>query len=264
MKGGKKIKDNGSWRSKLIWGVVTLAILSVLWLAVEKRSNADLQKVVVDIIDLKDKKNLLDEKLVLKRCREYLGYDLSLSTIGELDLKALEQMIGEDSRVKNAEVFVDNQHILHIGILQKQPIVRINSEDSAYYLDEDGGVIPLSAGATLRVPIATGSIGKYSEDRIFGNKPNNLKDVYVMAKHIYADKFLRSLIEQINVNDVGDFTLVPKVGKQQLVFGKAEFVEDRFENLKIFYKEGMPKVGWRKYDKLVLNWEGQVVAQKDI
>lgn len=224
----------------------------------------DLQKVAVDIIDLKDKKNLLDEKLILSKCKHFLGYDISLSKIGELDLRALESKLGEDSRVKNAEVFVDNRNVLHIGILQRQPIVRVNGEDSAYYLDEEGGMVPLVAGATLRVPIATGSVGRYDEEKIFGDKPNHLKDLYNMAKHIHEDEFLSSLIEQINVDATGEFTLVPKVGKQQLVFGKAEHLQDRFDNLKIFYKEGMPKVGWRKYDKLVLNWEGQVVAKTDI
>ena len=259
----RNIKDTKSWRAKAIWSVTTCALLALLCLAVQKRANTALQKVSVEIVDLKDKKNLLTKKAVLEKCRKHLGYDLGASTVQDLNLRELEELLNADSRVKDAQVYVNNQQVLTIGILQKQPIVRVQGDgDSAYYLSEEGEAIPLHKGHTLRVPLATGPVGKYSADKIFGDKPNHLQDVYRLASHIHSDKFLTALIEQIAVDAHGEFTLVPKVGKQQLVFGKAENITDRFENLKIFYKEGMPKVGWRKFDKLVLNWDGLVVGQE--
>ena len=243
--------------------LVTVGIVVVQWFAVQKKANTPLQEVEVEIIDLKDKKNLLSKKAVLDKCRAHLGYDVEKSKITELDLRALEQMLKADQRVMSAELYIDNNEVLHIGILQRQPIVRVQSDDGAYYIDREGGKVPLHKGATLRVPIATGSVGAYSADAIASDKPSRVKDLYRMAKHIHEDSFLSSLIEQIDVEPNGEFILIPKVGKQKLVFGKAENIEDRFENLKIFYKEGMPKVGWRKYDKLVLNWEGQVVLGRN-
>ncbi len=265
MNSRKKIHEKGSWKSQLVWSLVTVSILAVLWLAMDRRANQDVQKVVVEIIDLKDKKNLLSEKMILQKCKKHLGYDLGMSKVKELNLRELETIINNDSRVKDAQIYIDNKEILHISIKQKQPIVRVQgSGDSAYYLDSEGGVIPLVSGSTIRVPVATGDIGNYNREKIFGDKPSHLKDVYTMAKHIRADDFLTSLIEQIDVSKNGEFVLVPKIGRQELVFGKAVELEDRFDNLKIFYKEGMPKVGWRKFDKLVLNWKGQVLGQKDM
>ena len=262
MRNKKNIKSKRSLRSQAIWGVVTLGILVVLWLAVEKRSNASLQQVVVEIIDLKDKKNLISEKAILKKCKKHLGFDLSASTVAELDMRKLEQMLNSDKRIKDAQVYIDNRQSLHIGILQRQPIARIQSDKTAYYLDEEGGRIPLVKGATIRVPLVTGEVGIYDPAVISGEKSGVLKDIYTMAKHIADDKFLTSLIEQMDVDANREFTLAPKVGKQKLLFGKAEMVEDRFENLKIFYKEGMPKVGWRKFEMLALNWDGQIVGVK--
>lgn len=262
MKAKKNIKSKGSLRSQVIWSVVTLGILAVLWLAVEKRSNTPLQEVVVDIIDLKDKKNLISEKAILKKCKKHLGYDLEASTVSDLDMRELEQILNSDKRIKDAQVYLDNKQALHIGVLQKQPIARVQSDKTAYYLDEDGGRIPLVKGATIRVPLVTGEVGSYDAAVIRGEKQGVLKDIYTMAKHIADDKFLTSLIEQMDVDANGEFTLAPKVGKQKLLFGKAEMIEDRFENLKIFYKEGMPKVGWRKFEMLALNWDGQIVGVK--
>jgi len=247
----------------MIWTLVTVSIIGVLWLAMNRKSNASIQKIAVEIHDLKDKKNIISKKGVLSKCRKHLGYDIDNSKIQEIDIRALEDMLNGDRRIKNSEVYFDNNDVLHISIDQRQPIVRVQNDDTAYYLDSEGEAIPLVKGAAVRVPIATGNIGKYEKAKIFSEKSSRLKDVFVMAKFIYEDDFLASLVEQIDVDQNGEFLLIPKVGKQELVFGKAEMIKDRFENLKIFYKEGMPKVGWRKFDKLVLNWEGQVLGRKE-
>lgn len=257
----KNISTNNQWKSQIIWAVITVGILVLLWLSVQKKANTELSEVAVHIVDLKDRKNLLSKKAVLNKCREHLGYDLAISTIKDLKLKSLEVMLTSDQRVKKAEVYVDKNNVINIKIQQKQPIIRVQGDgDAAYYLDEEGGVIPLVKGATVRVPIATGNIGKYDKEKIFGSNPNNLKGLYEMAVKIKNDEFLAALIEQVNVDSRGEFTLVPKIGKQQLIFGKAEDIDERFRKLKKFYKEGMPKVGWRKFEKFALNWDGQVVG----
>lgn len=177
-------------------------------------------------------------------------------------MRMLEQMLNADKRVKNAEVYIDNRHVVHIKIVQRQPIVRVQGDETAYYLGIDGEYIPRVKGSAVRVPIVTGYVGDYEAVKLTSKKGNALQDVYTIAKYIHEDDFLQSLVEQINVDRNRQIILVPKIGKQELVFGKAEEIEERFYNLKQFYKKGMSKVGWRKFDRLVLNWEGQVVGQK--
>ena len=59
--------------------------------------------------------------------------------------------------------------------------------------------------------------------------------------------------------------MIPVVGKQRIVFGKASSVkevEDKFQRLKVFYQEAMPYEGWNKYKEISLKYEGQVVCRK--
>jgi cell division protein FtsQ len=70
------------------------------------------------------------------------------------------------------------------------------------------------------------------------------------------------LIEQIYVSNTGEFTLIPKVGDQKILFGNYTNVKDKLENLKIFYQEGMPYEGWQKYRTINLKYKGQVVCER--
>jgi len=48
---------------------------------------------------------------------------------------------------------------------------------------------------------------------------------------------------------------------QRVEFGKAENIEEKFKKLMIFYKEILPQRGWTKYERVNLEYEGQVIAE---
>jgi hypothetical protein len=242
----------------LVWTVVVLTIMGVLFMAIQRKMDATVTTVSISITGIKGGKNLVTKKGVKQMFRNYLGYDLEMSSIRDLNLMDMEAMLEEDDRVKEAEIYIDNKDRLYIVIEQKIPIVRIFSKsNTTYYLDIDGNEIPAYRGATIRVPVASGNIEDYNSKLIAANKKSNLKDVFDLAKYIYEDEFLSALIEQIDVQDNGEIMMVPKVGRQKLDFGHVENMEERFEKLKVLYRGGMEQVGWRKYDVLTLKYDSR-------
>ena len=99
-------------------------------------------------------------------------------------------MIQEDNRVYKVDVFVDAGQRLMLEIKQRRPILRVsgnNGED--YYLDQEGNYITKSRFRAVRVPIATGEIGKFREDWI--SKPEfEINKAHRIASKIYEDEFL--------------------------------------------------------------------------
>ncbi len=161
------------------------------------------------------------------------------------------------------EVFIDSDNKLNVWIVQKQPIVRVmDGSNRSYYLDEDGDQVPIVEKSAIRVPLATGHFELYQEEKFKSGKPGKLKEVYEVSKAIFADTFLTALVEQIDVKEDGEIVLIPKIGRQEIVLGDASNLEEKFDNLKIMYKEGLPREGWRKFNVLKLNYKGQVVAEK--
>jgi len=71
-------------------------------------------------------------------------------------------------------------------------------------------------------------------------------------------------VEQIYVKTNGEFVLAPKVGDQVIHLGryKKETTQERLRRLKIFYREGLPYEGWRKYKSFDLRFSDQVIARK--
>jgi len=70
------------------------------------------------------------------------------------------------------------------------------------------------------------------------------------------------MIEQIHVSNQGEMTLVPKIGDQKIFFGKLADADKKLEKLRIFYQEGMPYEGWRKYKSIDVRYAGQIVCKK--
>jgi len=232
--------------------------MGVLFMAVQRKMNATVTTVSIAITGIKGGKNLVTKKGVKQMFRNYLGYDLEMSSIRDLDLMDMELMLEGDERIKEVEVYIDNKDRLHINIEQRVPILRVFSKaNTTYYLDIDGNEIPAYRGATIRVPIASGNIEDYDPKLLDKKKESRLKDVYKLAKYIYEDDFLAALIEQIDVQENGEVIMVPKVGRQKLDFGHVENMEERFEKLKVLYKGGMEQVGWRKYDVLTLKYDSR-------
>jgi cell division protein FtsQ len=68
------------------------------------------------------------------------------------------------------------------------------------------------------------------------------------------------MIVQIHANAKREFTLVPMLGDQKIIFGEYDDSMAKWKKLKVFYKEAMPFVGWRKYRNLDLRFRNQIVC----
>jgi cell division protein FtsQ len=87
--------------------------------------------------------------------------------------------------------------------------------------------------------------------------------VYKLAEFITNDKFWNSQIEQIYVNNNYEFELIPRVGSHIIELGRAEDLNEKFENLKILYLRGFNNLGWNQYEKISLKYKNQVVCTKN-
>jgi cell division protein FtsQ len=236
--------------------------MALLYFSVQRKSNAQIDRVIINIKSLKDNQYLINETDIKNKFKTFLGYEMINLNIKELNLKELESLLNEDQRVKRAELFIDSKDRLQIWVLQKQPIVRVNSDQSnQYYLDEDGMEITVKNSPSIRVPLASGSIEKYDIGLLKKDDKSHLKDIYNLSVYINNDEFLSSLIEQIYIAGDGHITMIPKIGRQKLSLGDLSDLDDKIENLKIFYKGGLPNIGWSDYSMLKLDYKGQVIKE---
>ena len=87
------------------------------------------------------------------------------------------------------------------------------------------------------------------------------RQLMLLLNTIREDPFWSAQIAQIDLDIKARAAFYTQVGDETIEFGKVEDIETKFRKLKIFYKEVLPRMGWNKYDRINVEYEGQVVAE---
>ena len=247
---------------RIAWIVLFIAAIGLVISAVEQKEESLVQGVSTTIEPLEDGNTLIDEEDVLLKIEKIFGNRLTGTPIVEVDIERMERAFKEDPFILDAEVFIDAKESVHIELKQRNPIVRvIDNNGLNYYLDKDGNKMPLSGHFTPRLLTVTGNVPPHTPD-FLERESHLLKDIFEMVHFILADQFYRAMIEQIHISNRREFILIPKIGKQIIEFGRSDRIKDKLDNLKIFYKEGLPYAGWQKYESFNLKYKDQVVTKK--
>ena len=170
----------------------------------------------------------------------------------KISTKKIEDVLKKNPFIKDAVCYKTPDRHVNLIINQRLPLLRImadNGED--YYIDEYGySMAPMGYVADLAV--ATGNI-----DKNFAKK-----NLVKLGKFLRDNNFWNNQVEQINVMEDHSVELVPRVGNQMIDLGSCDSLEVKFRNLKAFYENAMPQVGWNKYSRLNLEHTNQVIGTK--
>jgi len=185
-------------------------------------------------------------------------------TLGEISTRAIEDRLKSMAFVKTAQCYKSQNGDVTINITQRLPLLRIKSETGEdYYIDERGGVMPNSNYVSDLI-IATGHIDKrYAIDYLMP-----------MAEQMMDNELWSNMFEQINITDKKGIELVPRVGDHVIFIGTLPEVKDtlqrkqeinkmlsaKLSRLDKFYRYGLSKAGWNRYDYINLEFDNQIIC----
>jgi len=230
--------------------------------AAKQKSDSKTKAIIVDIASLPKGDNLITISDVLMILDKSFGPSLEGVPQSSIDIERVERVLEKDPFVLEADAFLDAENNIQISIAQRIPVLRILDKLGVhYYLDKMGKRLPLSKNYTARVLIATGNIPPFIPD--FSEREQHLlKATFELAQKILANEFLWAMVEQIYVNNKNEFILIPKLGKQKIYLGNIDNINDKLENLNLFYQKGIANTGWEKYEAIDLRYKGQVVGKR--
>lgn len=255
-----------------IWALFIAVLVIFLGFTETQRSKIVCNEINVRVIDTtgflfvepEDILSMLNEK----------SYKIKGNTIETLPLNKIECDIRIHPSVKNAEVYTTLDGVLHIDVLQRNPILRIiNYNNESYYIDNDGALFPLSDKYTARVLVANGNLNepynlRYKRNASEEKKSDELgrkyilDDLFKLAKFIQGNEFNKSLIEQVFVNENNEIELIPKIGNFTILLGDINDMEAKMSNLTTFLKIALPREGWEKYSIINMKYKNQIVCTK--
>ena len=166
-----------------------------------------------------------------------------------LVLKELENRLLENPMIRDAQVYMSVDGVLGAKIEQRTPIARVAGTPD-FYLDADGKKMPLSKIYTARVPLVS------------GNSKINFEKVTRLLLKINEDSFMKSSVVGLNVLANGKIILRLRKQKFEVLFGKVEGIEKKFQNFKAFYQKSKRDSTLSGYKLVNLEYMSQVVATK--
>jgi len=247
-------------RKEVTVTVAVIAISSLIAFTERKAGNWVCHNIVIEL-DNEMENHFLDEADVLRLVNAGQS-TLIGTTMDRINLKHLENKLKYDRHILNAEIFGDLKGNLIVKVELRRPIARIVRENAPdAYVAEDGTIMGVSEKYTSRVVLLSGSFTNRLIDAGNMYEVDEGKQIMDMIDFVNDDRFWRSQVAQMDVDQTGDITIYPQVTGQRVEFGKPENVESKFRKLMIFYKEILPTKGCTKYERVNLKYEGQIIAE---
>lgn len=178
--------------------------------------------------------------------------------LSRFNLRQVEQKIKSHVWIRDAQLYFDNQDVLHVQVQEKIPLARLfTMSGGSIYLDEQGSLMPLSLIKTVKVPVFTGL-----SDSMLSKKPDTLllQQVFTMAQLLARDSFWASQVAQIDHTPAQQWELIPVVGDHVVKLGSLTDVEAKLRRLMIFYRQVLSKTGLSRYRMIDVRFNGQVIA----
>ena len=189
--------------------------------------------------------------------------------VKEIPVADIEDKINDLRELREVEVYMTIDGVLHVYADQRNPVMRIMpSGGGDFFLDEDGVIIRRRNLYSPRLHIVNGNVSvtqpMLDGISVFDTliKKSILKDTYRFIKYINGNDFWAAQIDQIYVDSDNEIDLIPRVGNHVIHLGSYENFESKLNNLEAFYNKVLPEVGWNRYSVINLEFKDQIVCKK--
>ncbi|MEO7312412.1 MAG: hypothetical protein ABIX01_18565 [Chitinophagaceae bacterium] len=241
-----------------LWSSAGIALFVLLLSAMHRNSTLVCSGPDI-LIEGYNNEMFISEAEVQKMVESEMGHKIAGSVLEEMDLRKLERSLQTNPWISKAQLFADNQQVLHINIAERMPVARVFTRAGAsFYMDSAAVALPLSINEIADVPVFT-NIPDQSP-KMSGPDSLAWQQVSRMGNYIKKDSFLLMQLGQVELKADGTYTMYPAIGNHTIAFGTADQFEQKLKRLGIFYKKIFGKVGLNKYEMIDLRYDKQIVA----
>lgn len=249
-----------SFRNEFKVALATVGVLSLIAFTEKWQAGNVCRDIAIDL-DNHHQNHYLDESDIL-RLVEKLNSGIRGASLDRIDFKAIEKKLEYDRHIEEAQTFQDLKGNLVVRVSLRRPLARIVQENAPdAYIAEDGVIMGVSDRYNSRVVLISGPYAsRIAQAHDVRNVPGGAT-LLEMIEFIRDDEFWNAQIAQIDIAADGKMVLLPQITGQRVEFGLAEGYETKLRKLMIFYKEILPQRGWTRYERVNLEYNGQIIAE---
>ena len=174
----------------------------------------------------------------------------------DVDTEKIEETIRDNEFISKVECYKSANGKLCVNVEQRVPVIFVIPEGKdGYFVDAQGKIIP-NRNSPTNLVVASGNIDeKYAS-----------KELAEFGQFLQTDEFWNNQIEQIYVTKDRKgkrvVEIVPRVGDQIVYLGTLENYQKKLRKLRTFYDKAVGTVGWKKYARVNLEYDNQIICTK--
>ncbi len=115
-----------------VWLLLGSGTVVLLVAAISKKNNEHITGIEINISGVQNN-YFIDKKDVIRILTKTNGKKIEKAVISSLDLAAMESALQKDQWIKRAEIFFDNNNVLQVKILEREPVARIFTSTGASF-----------------------------------------------------------------------------------------------------------------------------------
>ena len=215
------------------------------------------------VVEFSDSFNFVTEEDIKGYIDRYAGNYIG-RRLDSLDLNGIENMLNQQSAVLRSEVYSTGDGKLHTRIWQREPVLRFQSPDGGFYIDDRGSIFPLQDNYTSLVPVIDGYIPVQVSPGYKGEARNEkeaawIRGVQEMVNYMQGNAIWAENIVQIHVDQNSDIILVPREGDEKFIFGSPDDAAAKFSRIEKYYQYIKP--GEKQYTSVNVKYKGQIICK---
>lgn len=244
---------------------IALIILTIfLFTSFGFMESHQLRGVEFTVLDQNAGESLLDSADLQYPMSEIYPAGIAEINVDSISLERIEKQYMANPFVSHCRTYIDKRQILQVEIKERIPLVRIFSQNGgSYYIDREGVSMPVSVHYTPRTLVATGHLPILPLESSVDSMAVH-RSLFDLAEAVMSDVFMSSFVSEIHVDSQHQFYLIPLVGDFRIRVNADNQIAEKFDNMKIFLKEGLGRLGWDKYSELVIDYDNQIIGKKII
>lgn len=237
---------------KLVMTVVLTVYLVVAMSMTRSRSLSDVYRgldiIVVDSLNTR----FVSVSDISRECGDLKAH-IDSAARGSVDIGALESRLARMPEIERANVAERNNGRLLVEVTPMIPVARVfEPSGRSYYINTEGKRVDADVKYHVDVPVV---VGRFDA----GEPASRLLPI---LRHVASDPTLNALVSTVTTDGKGDIFVVPVIRGHVVNLGDTSLIANKFERLKIFYRDVLPVKGWNFYDTVSVKWRGQIVASR--
>ena len=249
------------------WMLTILVILVILVVFVWSKANFTGKNRIISTVSvevLSDSTSLfLNQEEVIDFVKRKVDEPIGKSA-SEISLTKIEVALLQLPYVEKVTAYIGFDGELKIKINQRKPIMAVqNVQGTLFYIDSAGYQMPAKDGVQPNVIIATGEIRSAATPGKVSALPI-MSDLKALGNYLNTHPFWDAQFEQCYVDKNLGILLIPRIGKHSIVLDNATNMDQKFENLRLFYKKGLQEIGWNRYSQIDISIPNQVIGRLSV